>query len=228
MVLQLKTKQNLKSSNFSVKPFSRWSLIDKVRSERRSSFMTRNQIEFQKTEELRRANIAQEGLTSARDAETARANRATESWRTAQLAETQRTNQANEDLKAQQNAETHRSNLVHESYNWAALGEQNRSNLAKELLTMQQNVETSRHNASVESETERSNRSNEDIGRERNSVSKFGAVLSAQTQKDINDAKLAQERAINTYNQQQQNKRTFWTNVTGVGQSIIRTIGRVK
>lgn len=101
--------------------------------------MTRNQIDYQKMVEEKRAN-------QARERETNRANLAKE-------AEDLRSHQASERLTQDQNVETNRANLAREA-------ETNRSNLAKEL-------ETNRSNLAKEGETHRSNVANENIARNR-------------------------------------------------------------
>lgn len=122
--------------------------------------------------ETHRANVAQETLTAARDAETARSNKARE-------AETHRTNLVNEELTRKRDtetkranlareAETHRSNLTNEAEthraNVARETETNRSNLANEGIkrdtnqqTIDRDAETKRHNIAVETETNRKN-----------------------------------------------------------------------
>lgn len=91
--------------------------------------MTRNQIEYQKTVEEKRSNLA-------REAEASRSNRAQEALTAARDAETARSNLARE-------LETNRANTAREA-------EENRSNLAREL-------ETNRHNVQQEQITREGN-----------------------------------------------------------------------
>lgn len=106
--------------------------------------MTKNQIAYYDARERKRSNLANEGLTQLRDAETARANLARET-------ETNRSNVARETETARANraaeTETNRANVARES-------ETQRSNLAREL-------ETTRSDVARETETNRSNLANE-------------------------------------------------------------------
>lgn len=119
--------------------------------------MTKNQIEYNKLLETRRANSQQEELTRSRDAEnaryqqernrlerlsldeTARSNlaREGETYRSnlAREAETYRANLARESYEMERNKETHRANLALESLRSATLEEQRRANRAQEALT---------------------------------------------------------------------------------------------
>lgn len=101
--------------------------------------MTKNQIEFNKLLETRRANQAQEILTRRRDdrshslglaqlGETSKHNRATESLDSAKLVETTRSNKERE-------KETHRANVAKED-------ETKRSNIARESETQRHNERT--------------------------------------------------------------------------------------
>lgn len=128
--------------------------------------MTKNQIEYQKLVELKRANLANERLTADRDAATRRLGLDT-------LQETARHNQQVE-LQARDNlAEQYRNNT-------AQLQEIQRSHLASEGLTQQtvdneyrKNVETGRHNLATELLTDYAT-----------AVSKLGAELGASSRVD--------------------------------------------
>lgn len=124
--------------------------------------MTRNQIEFLKHLETKRANQATE--TEAKRAnlererqgvisldETSRHNLATEQHNANVLLENTRHNQVTE-------AEFARHNQATELLTSAQLSETKRANLAREELTFQANTETKRANRARERETERANR----------------------------------------------------------------------
>lgn len=120
--------------------------------------MTRNQIEYAKLLESRRAAQAQESLTQARDEETARSHRAGEAISSGTLKESNRHNLAAESLEANRIAETTRSNRAKEQEtsrsNKAKEAEARRSNLARELETNRSNVarETETHRGATASE----------------------------------------------------------------------------
>lgn len=115
--------------------------------------MTKNQIEYAKLLETRRANLRQEELTSKRDATTRELGIGT-------LGETSRHNQAVELLDSAKAAETKRSNVAKEA-------ETRRSNLAKESETQRSNMErereTARSNVARETETQRHQKAAEAI-----------------------------------------------------------------
>lgn len=131
--------------------------------------MTRNQIEYNKLLESRRANRASEALTASRDIESARHNLESESISRQSLdeqrrsnqareAETLRSNMAKEDLQRQVNQETARSNRARESIsleanaiNRAAQEETARANRVKEQLQLSTLEETRRANRASES-----------------------------------------------------------------------------
>lgn len=148
--------------------------------------MTKNQIEYGKLLETRRANVRQEELTASRDMEVKRHNYATEGLQKQSLdetvrsnlakeyeanranlareKETNRSNLAQEALTSARDAETRRSNLVNESLKSATLQEQIRSNQASEALRSREIDikgatlgETIRANKAREAETYRSN-----------------------------------------------------------------------
>lgn len=110
--------------------------------------MTRNQVEYAKLLESKRAAQASEALTASRDAnahyiasitaaETERAHRAQEAYNVQYLGEVVRSNQAREGLQLQAQQETQRSNLAREAEahraNIAAEAERHRANVASEL-----------------------------------------------------------------------------------------------
>lgn len=117
--------------------------------------MTRNQIEYQRLLETKRANLAQEALTSARDAVNAEVSRGT-------LAESKRHNVAYEAEVSRHNiateSETVRHNVAVENQareelgiKQATLDETKRHNVAGEGLTAAQLEESKRHNIAQES-----------------------------------------------------------------------------
>lgn len=141
--------------------------------------MTKNQIEYAKALETRRANLSQEELTRKRDTaareamlvqlgETERHNRAQEGFQYASLDETRRHNVSSEALEAKRVsldtaklAETSRHNRATESVASGTLSETKRSNRAREGETFRSNLareyETARSNFARERETNRSN-----------------------------------------------------------------------
>lgn len=125
--------------------------------------MTKNQIEYQKLLELKRANLANEQITTARDAAARKLGLDT-------LQETARHNQQVE-LQARDNlAEQYRNNL-------AQLQEAQRAHLASEGLTQQSVDNEYRRNA----ETGRHNLANESLTEYATLVSKLGAELGADS-----------------------------------------------
>lgn len=129
--------------------------------------MTKNQIEYGKLVESKRANLAQESLTRERDkasrrlgvrqqVEVERANRVREQQATMSLDETRRSNLARE-LEAQ------RHNRQVESLNIAQLEEVTRSNRVREMRDQLALEETRRANVARETETQRYNRVREVI-----------------------------------------------------------------
>lgn len=123
--------------------------------------MTRNQIEYAKLLESKRANAANEALTLARDqaakdlgfkqlSELRRHQVATEAISLDSNAENKRKNAADEAIRRMQLEETQRSNVARESLEGGKLAETRRSNQASEQLTSDRNVETARSNAAME------------------------------------------------------------------------------
>lgn len=154
--------------------------------------MTKNQIEYNKMLETRRANKAQEQLTSLRDTrayelgvqnlgELSRHNRATEAQASQVLGETSRHNLATEQAQVLQLQETQRANMAREEISRGNLAETVRSNVAREEETKRSNIaretETQRHNVESErqgviqlNEMQRSNLANEAIRRQANAI----------------------------------------------------------
>lgn len=136
--------------------------------------MTKNQIEYLKVQEARRANRANENLTYDRDLASRQLGLDT-------LRETARHNQQVE-LNARDNlAEQHRHNV-------AQLAEQQRAHLASEGLTSQQMdvertkaQETQRHNEVTEGETQRHNVQNEYLTGYSSDISRLAAELGASS-----------------------------------------------
>lgn len=119
--------------------------------------MTKNQIEYNKLLETKRANQASERAKLSEIAETGRHNLAGEQIQRASLDETSRANRAREAWQSDTLAETMRSNQERESLARAQHSELQRSNRASEDIRRQQNVETQRSNLARENETHRSN-----------------------------------------------------------------------
>lgn len=122
--------------------------------------MTKNQIEYAKLLETRRANQANEAIVSQRDArshavalqqlgETSQHNRATEAQQQLSLDELARANRAKE-------AETYRANVAREREN-------TRSNVAREQETARANLANEALTGTKLTETERTNKANEAI-----------------------------------------------------------------
>lgn len=132
--------------------------------------MTRNQIEYQKNEELRRSNMVGE-------AETKRANLARES-------ETNRANLANELLKSQAQAEQARSNRAQESIGYMNAAEAQRAHLAQETENNRSNLarefELNRSNVAKEEENRRSHEASEQA----NFLDRYTKVSENQAQRD--------------------------------------------
>lgn len=112
--------------------------------------MTKNQIEYAKLLETRRANQKQEEMTHERDYESARHNLATESISRSSLDETSRSNKARE-------AETARNNLALESLTRARDAETARANLEREKENFRSNAANESIKLSTLQETQRSN-----------------------------------------------------------------------
>lgn len=116
--------------------------------------MTRNQIEFHKMMETRRANRATEEITRTRDE---RAHTVA----LGQLSELSRHNFESEKLTQRSLDETSRHNLETESHARSVLAEQQRHSMAVEAETYRSNVaheiELNRSNLAKEAETHRSN-----------------------------------------------------------------------
>lgn len=109
--------------------------------------MTKNQIEYNKLREQRRANLQQEELTRIRDTASIELGRS-------QLGEQTRHNLAGEQLQTASLDETRRSNLAKEGEtirsNLAREEENRRHNVASEELTSTQLAEVARHNRASE------------------------------------------------------------------------------
>lgn len=123
--------------------------------------MTKNQIEFQKYQEQKRSNQAQESLTQSEQAETHRANvsKETETHRANVVRETQASQAQDETERSNRarEAETHRANTVSEALGSANLS-LGYSNLSEAITSHRnQEVETNRANLAREAETNRSN-----------------------------------------------------------------------
>lgn len=127
--------------------------------------MTANQVKYLEYREGKRANLANEALTKARDQrsyhiallganETVRHNKKTENIQSGNLDETRRHNFASERITTQQFGETQRHNKQLEQLQGMSNLETRRSNLARE-------AENARHNVQTERENERSNRARE-------------------------------------------------------------------
>lgn len=137
--------------------------------------MTKNQIEYNKLVETRRANIAQEDLTRMRDqaareaklielGESRRHNLAGEALsqgslrvQEGTLAESVRHNQRGEAISSAQLSESQRHNKASEAATLIDLSERGRHNLATEQAQLIDLDERSRHNQVVEAETKRHN-----------------------------------------------------------------------
>lgn len=153
--------------------------------------MTKNQIEYGKLLESRRAAMASEALTRARDTETARHNVASERVSLDTLAEQRRSHLAQEALSAQQLAELTTHNRATESISLGQLGETKRTNLAKEGETKRSNLakegEARRHNIAAEFETARHNVATESVSlddlaeRQRHNVATEGLTQTSQS-----------------------------------------------
>lgn len=156
--------------------------------------MTRNQIEYQKVVESKRAAQAQEELTRQRDAETARANLANETER-------HRSATAQEQLTMLRDSETQRSNMAREFEN-------NRANLAKEQENARVTNETIRSNLAREFENNRHNKATESISRiEVSETQRSNLAKELET----NRANLAKEAETNRANLEQEKQRTLQT-----------------
>nr|AVX53660.1 putative ORF1 [Marmot picobirnavirus] len=181
--------------------------------------MTKNQIEYAKLLELKRSNKAQEGITSARDAESARHNVAAETISLDQLSEVRRSNQSKERETARSNLarerETARANIAQET-------ELKRSNLARE-------TENKRSNIASLNEAIRTHRANEGIssrdvqnrytlGREGNLVTISGQNVS----RDRNEI----ERDRLSVDKKRTAAQNFESYTRGT-QNIVDTVGNV-
>lgn len=171
--------------------------------------MTRNQIEYLKYQESKRANIAQE-------TETNRANVVREQQNLAMLGETSRHNLATEGLSMQQfleqsrhnletEAETKRSHLVNElelsTHNRNTEAETARANRAAEQHRIDQLNETIRANRSSESlrsrelqERERASRASEALTRQRNDETERANRVAEQ----LREQQFAHQQVIDT------------------------------
>lgn len=163
--------------------------------------MTKNQIEYGKLLESKRANLAQEDLTRRRDtatreaklielSEAGRHNLAQERFQQGSLDEQSRHNTALEglqsrevDLKNRTLTETQRANRAKEALQNQQNVEAKRSNLAKEQLGRIQATETHRSNLAKENETNRSNLAKEKETSRHNLVSEgiSAGELASQT-----------------------------------------------
>lgn len=185
--------------------------------------ITRNQIEAQKLQELRRSNLRNEELTSRRDEREHQARMLT-------LGETSRHNIATESFNLQSLGETARHNQAQEAYNISYLAELGRSNRAREAETQRANLASER-NRQVElsiqqgvldqtrirdansyrvaiqnlamdtfrlEEQHRSNVSNEEIRRRQNDITQeqnlFYRDLNVRQQAEVERANLAREQ----------------------------------
>lgn len=148
--------------------------------------MTANQIAYQKLLEEGRSN-------RVREAETERSNRAGESQKLQELEETKRRNLATEAESARHNTASEQLSynqlLANQSLGYANLAESQRSHLAQEL-------ENARHNVASEEAT-----------RYTADQRLAGAVTQAQTNQSINTQKLAVEKALTQFKEQEANKR---------------------
>lgn len=141
--------------------------------------MTKNQIEFAKLQESKRAAMASEDITRKRDSETQRHNVSTEKVAIDQATEQKRSNLAKE-------SETHRSNVMSEI-------EAARSNQARER-------ETARHNVASEMEQQRSNIAGETLQSRKLSQDyvlgqRQVAIAAKQADTASRQADIAQQRA---------------------------------
>lgn len=114
-------------------------------------FMTRNQIEFSKLQELRRSNAANERIAEEHNtrtrAETERSNRARE-------AETERSNRASERIRDY-------TNVINAQHFSASDAEARRHNVAQEGLGFVNAMETQAHNRETESIQQQQNAINQ-------------------------------------------------------------------
>lgn len=194
--------------------------------------ITRNQIEYYKLLETRRANQAQERLTQIRDFnanrlglatldETSRSHRASEAIsteanrlqsidvQTRQLSqqETARSNLAREQLTREQNIEARRSNLAREALTAQANAETYRSNRASERIRSEQNLLTKQANE----EARRSNLSRESIQRQQTQISAYqaetGRLSLAETQRSnlVREAETERSNRAREYEQHNYN-----------------------
>lgn len=138
--------------------------------------MTKNQIEYQKLVETKRANQAQETITRMRDANThsvavgqlneaIRHNYATEGQERQKLYEMTRHNEATEQVALMSAQETARHNAAAEALQGQqiTLGYQQLSETSRHNYAMEN--ETNRHNVAVENESARANLARETIDR---------------------------------------------------------------
>lgn len=153
--------------------------------------MTKNQIEYWKYVEQRRANLAGE-------AEAARSNIARES----------ETNRAN----LEKERETRRSNQANELLANLSYQESKRSNMARE-------AETSRSNQAKEEEAKRSNLANEELKRQANQINLLStneAIRANQERERLERDKLSESlraNKANEYLKAQQNAETKRSNI---------------
>lgn len=175
--------------------------------------MTKNQIEYAKLLETRRANARQEELTDARDraarearvvelGETARHNVATERHNEAVLGETRRSNVAREAIETAKNEESKRHNLEAERINLYSAQESARHNRQTEStesrkvdLGYAQLSEQARHNVAQESETQRSNISRE-VETNRSNVARETETKRANERREAIDMANAAKDAV--------------------------------
>lgn len=120
--------------------------------------MTKNQIEYLKLRESQRANLAQEGLTRARDQRSYEIGLGT-------LAESSRHNLATEEQARASLDETSRHNLAGEGQAQRSLDESVRHNQATEQEMRRHNIVGEQYNAKYLAETGRHNVAQEAIGR---------------------------------------------------------------
>lgn len=198
--------------------------------------MTRNQIEYQRNVELKRANLASEKQTQVRDSETARANKAreAENFRTntaneqirqGTLAETARTNRANEQLKGYQIGVTDAHNAAMERLQASQNAELARSNLAREL-------ETNRANVARELEQERSNRANESLTQSETSRKQLNDLLQHDDrvadrtlQRELNKSRLESNESIANADRASRDRNALMHEIAETGRTSLRSIG---
>lgn len=155
--------------------------------------MTKNQIEYLKLRESQRANLAQEGLTRARDQRSYEIGLKT-------LAESSRHNLATEEQARASLDETSRHNLAGEGQAQRSLDESVRHNKATEQEMQRHNIVGEQYNAKYLAETGRHNVAQEAIGRSQVGASFANITLGYQQLGETQRSNQAREQETNRSN----------------------------